>query len=127
MDDVRAAAERIRQARRDSDDHDGGYPDTNAGRLQSALDHATLADAWLAANPADDGEAVTGWQPIETAPKDGTWVILFTPAGVQCGYWGGSYFGRDMAWLQYAHRSDYEEVEGVPTHWMPLPEPPTVG
>ena len=68
------------------------------------------------------------WQPIETAPKDGQWLILYTLiGGVQCGYWGGTYFGRDPDWIQYAHRGDLEPIDGVPTHWMPLPEPPGKG
>ena len=74
----------------------------------------------------DAARAAVAWQPIETAPKDGTWVVLFTAeGGVQCGYWGATYFGSDHSWIQYGHRSDYEEVEGIPTHWMPLPPPPS--
>ena len=65
------------------------------------------------------------WQTIESAPRDGTWLILFSPTGgVQCGFWGPTYFGSDPAWIQYAHRSDCEEVIGKPTHWMPLPPVP---
>ena len=61
------------------------------------------------------------WQPISTAPKDGRWVILHTPEGVQAGYWGPSYFDSLPMWVQYAHRSESEPVIGEPTHWMPLP------
>jgi len=65
------------------------------------------------------------WQPIETAPKDGTWIALWSDGSkVQAGYWGPSYFGSDHKWIQYAHRSECEEVEPEPTHWQPLPEPP---
>lgn len=71
---------------------------------------------------------MSGWRPIETAPKDGTWVILYAPAGgVQPGYWGPSYFDYDPMWLQYAHRSEAREVVGEPTHWMPLPNSPEDG
>lgn len=65
------------------------------------------------------------WQPIETAPKDGDWLILMsTVEGVTVGYWGPTYFDMDEKWVQYNHRSDYIEVEGDVTHWMPLPETP---
>lgn len=69
------------------------------------------------------------WQKIETAPRDGTRIILFTTtegdvdmeeylaltqAGpvkeVQVGWWDG------IGWQA--------EMIGNPTHWMPLPEPP---
>ena len=67
-----------------------------------------------------------GWQPIETAPMDGTEVVLFYPhltdAGfVTAGYWyrGGEHY--ESHW--YA-----DLVNGgasPPTHWMPLPAPPS--
>ena len=65
-----------------------------------------------------DKEAVRvdAWQPIETAPKDGTRVLLhyvhknFTKIGAWdagCRYWSAD---------QWFH-------ERPPTHWMPLPAP----
>lgn len=83
--------------------------------------------AALTRREASETMGARAWRPIETAPKDETWVILFTPDGVQCGYWGATYFGMNPAWVQYAHRSECEEVNGEPTHWMPLPEPPSNG
>lgn len=75
------------------------------------------------------------WQPIETAPKDGTPILTF-------GIWAGEIAGRDdrpgiyvAAW-RYGGRSDYDgfhwSCEATDayaawvkaTHWMPLPEPP---
>lgn len=65
---------------------------------------------------------MTQWQPIETAPKDGTRVLLFTRwlgdgqyhcppfDDVQIGLWD---------------RDEWELINiGDPTHWMPLPSPP---
>ena len=54
------------------------------------------------------------WQPIETAPKDGSRILLATPSGkVSDGMWSTQY--RVWSW-------PYVMVE--PTHWMPAPEPP---
>jgi hypothetical protein len=79
------------------------------------------------------------WQPIETAPKDGTPILLWaddarieaysdhpkwgrvafdykpTPPCPFVGFWS-----RKNYW-QLAH---YTAFDYVPTHWMPLPEPP---
>lgn len=60
------------------------------------------------------------WQPIETAPKDGTEVLVTKPgytmavAGFDYGEWRDA---GDMGWGGYC------DVE--PTHWMPLPNPPS--
>lgn len=61
----------------------------------------------------------TGWQPIETAPKDGRAVIGFDPSR-ESEWLDRIEFMRwvDGSWLDPAtHRMR-------PTHWMPLPEPP---
>jgi hypothetical protein len=53
------------------------------------------------------------WQPIETAPKDGTVIIVYAPGFFQTAAWtGGGWTNASDSWL--------EDV----THWMPLPEPP---
>ncbi len=83
------------------------------------------------------------WQPIETAPKDGTRILIFDPAvGIRCVYWNPEFDFtlRDVgapedsevepefrgAWTDDAVASfSYEEVkEYAPTHYMPLPAPP---
>lgn len=65
------------------------------------------------------------WQPIATAPKThGSLLLLATGRGVVAGSWG---LGR----YNYSTREyEHEWVEGVqnvihPTHWMPLPAPPS--
>ena len=61
------------------------------------------------------------WQPIETAPRDGTPVLCYLPQG------GGAY---GSAILEARHNGDiygWQSGNGMmlrPTHWMPLPEPP---
>jgi hypothetical protein len=72
---------------------------------------------------------MSDWQPIATAPKDGTDVLLFAREGecapsVYVGRWSTSaWYG--AAWVAYEHRSETEYL--TPTHWMPLPAPPTTG
>ena len=54
------------------------------------------------------------WQPIETAPKDGSFILLATPKGrIADGFWSPVY--GVWSW-------PYVMVE--PTHWMPLHELP---
>lgn len=57
------------------------------------------------------------WRPIESAPKDGTTVLLWAPhwSAAQTGWT----FGAD-AWQDCPKDSHLRP----PTHWMPLPEPP---
>ena len=68
---------------------------------------------------------MTDWQPIETAPRDGTWILL---TGGSVGWdWDGDSKPRVVA-AQFSERNagHYGEYEN-PTHWMPLPEPPGEG
>lgn len=66
-----------------------------------------------------------GWQPIETAPRDGTQVLAT---------WGYTWevnrphvevceTGEEGIWF-YSYDGHSPQVP--PTHWMPLPEPPTM-
>lgn len=75
------------------------------------------------------------WQPIETAPKDGTDVIVMymhiNTQIVHNAFWN-DYEDADkdeIGWWSYEH----SEVSRIklddwmsPTHWMPLPAPPTL-
>lgn len=65
-----------------------------------------------------------GWQPIETAPKDETEIILYFRGWHKAitGHWChdagmpiGGYWYSD-----WCHTDD----DDVPTHWMPLPSKP---
>jgi hypothetical protein len=81
---------------------------------------------------------MSDWQPIETAPKDGTAIILAVPTEHRDGFIvGEGYFapenleGGDWWWAGVYH-SDYyggpisEMNHWPPSHWQPLPEPPQV-
>ena len=65
------------------------------------------------------------WQPIETAPKDGTRVLLIDAddAGTVCwgewSDWDEVPECRDIGDIGCNGQYDYQ-----PTHWMPLPSPP---
>lgn len=69
------------------------------------------------------------WQPIETAPKDGTPVLLYR----ECAGWsvrGWGYWvdvkGID-GWVSHGFGDPPGNLGlGHPTHWMPLPEPPAL-
>ena len=54
------------------------------------------------------------WYPIETAPKDGTNLLLFNP----------TYPHPDVSWLSLEGVTESSSFVRGATHWMPLPEPP---
>jgi hypothetical protein len=62
------------------------------------------------------------WKPIETAPRDGTNIILVdadnTPPCLVIGLWSDKLHTWIVKW-------DLDPFEGYDaTHWMPLPLPP---
>ena len=71
------------------------------------------------------------WQPIETAPKDATEVLLLVekdgvkhPLVAHWAYGGGEdqpSFG--PAWFEWDGYG-YRGIHGKPTHWAPIPEKP---
>ena len=73
------------------------------------------------------------WQPIETAPKDGDAVLLWSDLwamtwGIQLGFYmdGKWYCGEGEVAEDETEDlgDDIGEVNAGPTHWMPLPDPP---
>lgn len=87
--------------------------------LVAAWNTRPAADA-LATLRADE------WQPIETAPKDGTWVWAFWPVQAT------EYQQRATRWLKGATDGPFwidaeDWIDWTqPTHWRPLPAPPSV-
>jgi hypothetical protein len=73
--------------------------------------------------PALRALALFGWQPIETAPKDGTQILLWI-TGIEprprISFW--SERGSESGW--YSVQS-HHFIATIVTHWMPLPEAPT--
>ena len=93
---------------------------------------------------------MTDWKSIETAPKDGSSIILYCPQGdgnpgstyrVTVGQWEEDYGGvrefRDINgnWMGQEEREGFvgwlswdggfSEDTMMPTPWMPLPPPPS--
>lgn len=80
------------------------------------------------------------WQPIATAPKDGTEIVVFhREAGVCAAYCPGEGYawhtmdGSNTVPVKDAHGNDtgltrprLTSFVEDPTHWMPLPPPPTI-
>jgi len=72
---------------------------------------------------------MTKWQPIETAPKDGTAILAWPINGN--GFYSKDeedrisyvvrWYARNAVWLE---ASGEEYMQCYPTHWMPLPAPP---
>ena len=56
------------------------------------------------------------WQPIETAPKDGTKIYLLSTQGKSCKWRGAATF--TTRWQGFSFFVEY------PTHWQPLPTAP---
>jgi len=81
---------------------------------------------WLlsrrASTPSPEGQT---WQPIETAPKGADLILLFSERdGVRAGYWDTVTEKNQPHWFA----PESQLVSGGitwPTHWMPLPSPPT--
>lgn len=73
-----------------------------------------------AANPLPVKLVQDGWQPIETAPKDGSSVLVyegFEPIVTE-GWWDAE----DEMWRPSGSRN--YPFWHQPTHWQPLPDPP---
>jgi|SRR6266404_5505544 len=59
------------------------------------------------------------WQPISSAPKDGT--LILACGQIDGGYWRSTAVWREGKWLS-TWFTDEELFE--PSNWMPLPQPP---
>lgn len=68
------------------------------------------------------------WKPIETAPKDGTVILLYGSEGFTLAKW--SHLWNYSFWVAisgnekcFTYDECYVEISD-PTHWMPLPDSP---
>ena len=71
-----------------------------------------------------------GWQPIETAPRDDTLILLYAPIEHRYTHerdWTAWCDSWDEKWRWTGNAPEFESwsyLSAGPTHWMPLPEPP---
>jgi hypothetical protein len=78
---------------------------------------------------------MNSWQPIETAPKDGTCILVWDGSEINTAEWRCAndfevvrhrFLSKTYGW--YIPYSEQDEQGGAvdvqATHWMPLPEPP---
>lgn len=77
------------------------------------------------------------WQPIETAPKDGTEILVgrwIVQGYFHQGKWvdkGKKWTCTSVAWekntwilIEWGTYAEFGELSETPTYWMPLPPPP---
>ena len=67
------------------------------------------------------------WQPIETAPKDGTEILAYDRIECKILFWSGKTERIDIknpAWVSWEFDNAELMTSYNPTHWMPLPEGP---
>ena len=82
----------------------------------------------IAQGPVDVN--VRGWQPIETAPTDGEYVLVSNGRGVWVARFKDEYqsgWRPACPWQSMMLNHDHipsTKRKGHPTHWMPLPDAP---
>jgi hypothetical protein len=97
-----------------------GYPCQRCGKASNMHTFKRI----LAAARAD--ERARAWQPIGTAPKDGSEFLAYCVHGML----GPPQFTREIAWWVpaprgYSYGGRFATRTGnIPTHWQPLPSPP---
>jgi len=68
--------------------------------------------------------AQEGWQLIETAPRDGTHILVVDEGVVSEAYFN---LQDDAFWLAQTDPHDFDPSHSIyPTHWMPKPAPPSI-
>lgn len=84
-------------------------------------------------NPTLMASGVSGWQPIDTAPRDGTWIRLRSDEErprYAVGRWNPQHYsttGVTYEWqvLDSTHSPELNHwADGYAYEWMPLPPPP---
>jgi hypothetical protein len=114
---LRALMEKLALEYHKADEGEGEYgcPGLSCPGVQRltafGLRCVSTADAAALAGP----QAPSGWHPIETAPKDGTLITVYSPSA-------GSSVVRGAPGRVWRTESGREVMR--PTHWMPLPASP---
>lgn len=107
-------ANRLRQAWPPNQGTQSPPTRTRAATIEDDIETAMLLESFATLKEQQT------WQPMETAPKDGTEIIGFRDgAMVLIWYCGPAHSAGKFEW-SYSDAPAYFE----PTHWMPLPSPP---
>lgn len=67
---------------------------------------------------------MSGWQPIETAPRDGTRLLLWWNERAMISFWADRVGFKGWQPVSGEVLNVGNRAMWNPTHWMPLPEPP---
>lgn len=87
--------------------------------LASGVTNDTAFAGWL---PLPGAEPAPAWRPIETAPKDGTRVLIAWGDTVVIGHWLDNSH-TSLPWAGWRHEGMYA-ARGRPRAWRPLPPLP---
>ena len=122
-DPIRAELEALIAA---YDEHGGMWPDEDVQALFAAVQRARTALAAESPAPDPRPQPVPGWQPIDTAPQDGTEILASDYDTLEIVSWNcepspwDSETGEGPAWC------DREGLRMHPAWWQPLPDHPPI-
>jgi len=117
---IKLIVAQLRSGLDNADRHPDGKREMG-GVLSTMNEAASMLEALTAAltKERDALREAQTWQPIETAPKGATDCILtYSPVGMDIAWWSEG----ENDWLT-VETGTY--LAGDPTHWQPLPIPPT--
>lgn len=92
-------------------------------RFVPAYNHNEVTGAECAACAVIPLQKRLAWRPIKTAPKNGTDILLYWEGRIYMGFWLDN-TNSDYKWAGWRTHGMHS-LHGIPSHWMPLPEPPT--
>jgi hypothetical protein len=99
-------------------------------RLNAAIQYTRTGNEALLSQ--SDRTTERDWQPIESAPKDGRPILIWQPDEDAAPHDGlcddrryAIGYRRPAEWPKRSEYGNRNSSEVTPTHWMPLPEPPS--
>lgn len=97
-----------------------GFVEIVNNNLQSRI--RELESKLAACRPSAEAVAAREcWRPIETAPKNGEYILMLRGTTVRTARWFDDWMFGESAWG--APGWSYPK-DDQPTHWMPMPAPP---
>jgi hypothetical protein len=95
-------------------------PDTIAvivGEMRESIAKSNATNTYMRCSSWADRLAALGWRPIESAPKDGTYILASDGEDEGCAVVRWDCDGWCYAWHEYDGPMQMHSA----THWMPLP------